>query len=225
MINKDFFLYILYSPIGIKIELAHLAKKGSNYIINKIRYKHAIIDRNTTIDKNCVIGKNVHILRDCYIRNSTIGAYTYISKNSLIQNVTIGNYCSISQEVICGLGNHPLDYFSTSPLFYHSINTFGINVIGNDGGYKDYQPIKIGNDVWIGARAIILDGVTIGDGACIAAGAIVTKNVPSYAIVAGIPAKIIRYRIPEEKQIILINTKWWNLSPYEVYNKMKENDL
>ena len=203
MINKDFFLYILYSPIGIIIELAHLAKKGSNYIINKIRYKHAIIDRNTTIDKNCVIGKNVHILRDCYIRN----------------------YCSISQEVICGLGNHPLDYFSTSPLFYHSINTFGINVIGNDGGYKDYQPIKIGNDVWIGARAIILDGVTIGDGACIAAGAIVTKNVPSYAIVAGIPAKIIRYRIPEEKQIILINTKWWNLSPYEVYNKMKENDL
>lgn len=123
MINKNIFLQILYSPIGIIIELAHLAKKGTTYLINRHQYKHAIIDRNTVIDKNCILGEKTHILRNCYIRNSTIGDYTYISKGSIIQNVSIGKYCSISQEVICGLGNHPLNYFSTSPLFYHSRNT------------------------------------------------------------------------------------------------------
>lgn len=225
MIRKDTFLHILYSPIGFIIELAHLAKKGSNYFINKNRYKHAIIDRNTIIDGKCELGEKVHILRDCYIKNSTIGNYTYISKKSLIQNVSIGNYCSVSQEVICGLGNHPLNLFSTSPLFYHTHNTFGINVIGSNDNYKDYKLIQIGNDVWIGARAIILDGVTIGDGACIAAGAVVTKDVPSYAVVAGIPAKIIKYRITEEKREMLISSRWWILSPFEAYKKMKEYDL
>lgn len=226
MIKKDVLLHILYSPIGIIIKLAHIVKKGNDYIINKNRYKHAIIDINTVIDGKCKFGKKVHILRDCYIRNSIIGNYTYVSKKTQIQNVSIGNYCSISQEVICGLGNHPLNLFSTSPLFYHSHNTFGINVIGNNDYFNDYKQIKIGNDVWIGARAVVLDGVTIGDGACIAAGAVVTKDVPSYAVVAGIPARVIKYRIKdEEKRRKLINSEWWNLSPFEAYKKMNEYDL
>ena len=225
MNTKEFFLHILYSPVGLLIELAHLTKKGTNFLIYKKRYKNATIDRNTVITSNCKIGEKVHILRDCYISTSNIGNYTYISKYSILQNTTVGNYCSISQNVICGLGNHPLDYFSTSPIFYHSKNTFGINVIGNNDNYTDYKHIMIGNDVWIGARVIILDGVRIGDGACIAAGAVVTKDVPPYAIVAGIPAKIIRYRVDEEKRKLLINSKWWNLSPYDAYNKMNKYDL
>lgn len=223
---KNFFLHILYAPIGIILELAHLTKAGSDYLINKNRYKHAIIDRNAIIEKDCTLGEKVHILRDCYIKNSTIGNYTYISKKSFIQNTSIGNYCSISQEVICGLGNHPLNKFSTSPLFYHSRNTFDINIIEKENDtYRDYQPIKIGNDVWIGARAIILDGVTINDGACIAAGAVITKDVPPYAIVAGVPGKIIKYRVSTEKIDFLLKTKWWNLSPKNAYIKMKDYDL
>lgn len=89
-----------------------------------------------------------------------------------------------------------------------------------DSSFEDYKPIIIGNDVWIGARVVILDGVKVGDGAVIATGAIVTKDVPPYAIVGGVPAKIIKYRASEEQIREYADSEWWNLSPQEAYKKM-----
>ena len=73
------------------------------------------------------------------------------------------------------------------------------------------SPILIGNDVWIGTNVIVLGGTTIGDGAVIGAGSVVTKNVPPYAIVVGSPARVIKKRFSQEKILKLLNKKWWNL--------------
>ena len=118
-----------------------------------------------------------------------------------MQNTTIGNYCSIARNVSIGLGLHPLNLFSTSPIFYKRQNALLLDLISKDNEFKEYQPITIGNDVWIGANAIIMDGITIGNGAVIAAGAVVTKNVPAYAIMGGVPAKLIKYRFAEGERI------------------------
>ncbi len=97
-----------------------------------------------------------------------------------------------------------------------------MKVVPKDSDFQDYQRIEIGNDVWIGARVVILDGVKIGNGAVIAAGAVVAKDVPPYAIVGGVPAKLIRYRLTPERLDEITRTEWWNKEPEEVYN-MKKN--
>ena len=83
------------------------------------------------------------------------------------------------------------------------------------------MPINIGSDVWIGAEAIIMDGVTIGNGAIVAAGAVVTKDVPDYGIVGGVPAKLIKYRFNEAQKKALISTEWWEKQPKEVKEMSK----
>lgn len=77
--------------------------------------------------------------------------------------------------------------------------------------FEEFEKIGIGNDVWIGANVIILDGIEIGDGAVVAAGSVITKSVPPYAIVGGVPAKIIRYRFEKDKIEKLLILKWWDM--------------
>ena len=211
---------LIYAPIGLCKGIIKIANKGARDVENRKRFPQATIATGCCFTEDVVIGEKTHIFEDCIINNSQIGSYTYISRNALIQNTTIGNYCSIAHEVISGLGNHPLDLFSTSPLFYHQKNVFNIQLLEKESQFDDYKPIHIGNDVWIGARAIILDGVNIGHGAVIAAGAVVTKNVPPYAIVGGVPAKIIRYRQSQEDINVLIQSQWWLLTPQEAIKKM-----
>jgi acetyltransferase-like isoleucine patch superfamily enzyme len=201
--------------------LVKLANDAARNIENHQRYPYAIIDDGVCMTADTQIGTKSRIFTGCIINHSKIGNYTYISRNSLIQNTSIGNYCSIAHEVIIGVGNHPTDRFSTSPLFYRAKNTFGIQIVKDNGNFQDYESIEVGHDVWIGARVIILDGVKVGNGAIIAAGAVVTTDVPSYAIVGGIPAKIIKYRTKEENIRYWQNSKWWNLSPFEAYEKLK----
>ena len=197
-------LRALYYPMGLLKALFKITNTFSRDFENKKRYRNAIIDSGACLSDTTIIGINAHILENCIINNSQVG-----------------NYCSIANDVFIGLGKHPLDMFSTSPLFYRKANTFNISIV-EDKEFDEYQEIIVGNDVWIGTRSIILDGVKIGNGAVIAAGSVVTKDVEPYMIVAGVPAKPIRKRATEDKIREYQNSKWWNLNPKDSYRMFEQ---
>lgn len=212
---------ILLFPFGIIKKCIEIANDGARDIENKIKYRNCIIDKGCFINQKSTIHPNVHILENCAINNSEINSFTYLGKNCQVQNTSIGKFCSIANNVLIGLGNHPLDMFSTSPLFYRKKNTFSLNLVQQDLNFEEYKPIHIGNDVWIGSRAIILDGVVIGNGAVIASNSVVTRNVDPYAIVGGIPAKLIKSRFSDEKIAELLHQKWWDWELEKIKNHYK----
>ncbi len=212
-------LRIFYLFPGFLLRLFELALDGSRDISNKLRFRNSIIDNNCSFDKKTILNRNSRVLKNCIINNVVLGSYSYIGKNSLIQNVKIGKFCSIANNVIIGLGKHPVKNFSTSPIFYRKKNTLGINLFKENMDFNQYEETIIENDVWIGARVIILDGVKIGNGVIVAAGAVVTKDVPDYAVVGGVPAKIIKYRFSKSKMEYLLKHSWWD---YDL-KKIKKN--
>jgi virginiamycin A acetyltransferase len=133
--------------------------------------------------------------------------------------VIIGKFCAISHGVILIPNNGhipPLEYRE------YRVSNYPIASLSKQGWLQKYALTEkrnfviIGNDVWIGANAIILPGVTIGDGAIVGAGAIVTHDVPPYAIVAGVPAEILKYRYTEDQIKKLLKIAWWNWSPEKI---------
>ena len=138
-----------------------------------------------------------------------VGQGTYCDKTTQImsRDTVIGKYCSIAGNVVIGIGNHPLNWLSTSPFFY-------MKFLGwrQENEYRDaVPPTFIGNDVWIGQGALIKDSIHIGDGAIVGAGAVVVKDVPPYAVVGGVPARVIKYRFDEDVIAELLKLKWWDL--------------
>ena len=215
---------ILFLPFGFIKKAVELANEGARDIENKIRFKKVIIDKGCSFDSKSVIHPNVHLLENCIINNSEIHSYTYLGKNCLVQNTIVGKFCSIANDVLIGLGSHPLDLLSTSPLFYRVNNPLQISLIKEDLDLVEYKPIHIGHDVWIGTRAIIMDGVSIGNGAVIAANSVVTRDIPPYAVVAGVPAKIIKYRFPQDKIETLTINNWWTKDLMDIL-EMKFKDI
>lgn len=159
--------------------------------------------RNCNIDKKADIGSGSNCI------GTTVEKYTYMGKNCVAVNAHIGPFCSIAGYCCIGGGAHPTNLISTSPVFYEGRNAFGKNF--SRIKFDEAKPVSIGADVWIGEKAFIKDGITIGTGAIIGAQSIVTHDVPPYAIVGGVPARIIRFRFDQDTIQTLLETEWWTL--------------
>lgn len=172
----------------------------------------AIIDLGSVFE-----GEN-KVSMDSELVHSYLGYGTYVAARSRVLYTKIGKYCSIGQELGCIFGQHPTSKFvSTHPAFY-SASFHPISYVVQDSFDErrrivesDYS-IVIGNDVWIGNRVSIMEGVRIGNGAIVAAGSVIVKDVPPYAIVGGVPAKTIKMRFNESEIEFLEKIQWWNKS-------------
>jgi len=174
----------------------------------RLKYRDSKIESSSVVSLDTILGRGTRIMRGARVGSCDIDRHTYIGSNSEIDSTIIGAFCSIGPQVLCGLGKHPVDYISTYPGFYTD-RASGATWFGARHSFTDRPKVTIGSDVWIGARAIIMGDVSIGHGAVIGAGAIVTKNVPPYAIAVGTPAKVIKYRFDEQTIKQLLDSKWW----------------
>ena len=149
----------------------------------------------------------------------SMGAFSAISPSDgigkFLHNVAIGRYCSIAAGTRISPPEHPVSWLTTNSLSYCTgAFRWAARILGRPSpsphAYDRVNLVRIGNDVWIGADAFIRGGVTIGDGAIVAAHAVVTKDVPPYAIVGGVPARVIRYRFDEATIRELLALRWWD---------------
>lgn len=186
-------------------------KRKVKLSLMKIRLKKS----NVRFGECCNIGYNswfegYNKIGNCTTFSGNMGYASYIGQNCRI-SANIGRYCCIGQNVITVYGNHPTkEWVSIHPAFFSTAKQSGFTYVDKEL-YAENQPkIEIGNDVWIGTGAMILGGIKIGDGAVIAAGAVVTKDVEPYTIVGGVPAKPIRKRFDDEDIEFLLEFKWWD---------------
>ena len=174
-------------------------------------------DRQTVYLKNIITNPAI-IVGEYTMYNDFVNDPAQFERNNVLYHypvnhdrLMIGKFCSIAcgAKFLFNSANHSLSSLSTYPfpIFYEE---WGLDRKNVAEAWDNKGDIVIGNDVWIGYEAVILAGVTVGDGAVIGARAVVTKDVPSYTIVGGIPAKPIRKRFPEETISELLALKWWD---------------
>jgi phosphonate metabolism protein (transferase hexapeptide repeat family) len=165
--------------------------------------------RETTVGRCC------EILGDTAVEYSELGDFSYLGPGCMVGDAKIGRFCAIAAQVRIGAPNHPIDRpslhrFTYCPEYYSA-------TAERDRAFfaeRRDDRVVIGNDVWIGHAAIVLPGVTVGDGAVLAAGAVVTRDVPPYTVVGGVPARQIRERFSREIAAQLAQIAWWDW-PFE----------
>ena len=174
---------------------------------SKISWRSNIV--NTSLEGHNTIQKEANLI------GCILGYGTYIERGTQLINVKLGRYSSIAPGVKNIGGNHPTkEHVSTYPGFYSASTTDAVSFVKTQK-FEEFKYIdedkkflnSIGNDVWIGTDAVIMQGVTVGDGVVVAAGALVTKDVPPYAIVGGVPARVIKYRFTDDviKELVKID--------------------
>lgn len=172
-------------------------------IIGRIK-RHNIID-SAHVSALSLKGNKIKVQNGTKIDKATeIGSHTYIGCYCYVTRAKIGRYVSIANNVSIGQGEHDLNKISTCSTFYK--DAWGVLTEGE---------CVICDDAWIGVDAVILRNVRVGIGAVIAANAVVTSDVPDFAVVAGVPARIIKYRFSPNIIELILNSKWWHYDPVD----------
>lgn len=169
--------------------MEEIAKVFKYYLSKLIKKLHIPAIKESKIDRTSKVCSGSHLV------NVAIAKYSYIGNFCTVLNTNIGAFCSIADNVIIGGASHPLDWVSTSPVFYSGKNIMKKNF--NSYSFEAFVTTNIGNDVWIGNNCLIKTGITVGDGAVIGMGSVVTKDVGPYEIWGGNPARPIKKRFDE----------------------------
>ena len=164
----------------------------------------------TQIDCASQVDRTARVYEMAKLSQSCVGAYTYIGRRTSLVSARVGRFCSIASDCQIGMGTHTLSCLSTSPVFTEADNGLRRRWV-DEALTNPYRPVTLGNDVWVGLHVMIMGGITVGNGAVIAAGAVVTRDVPPYAVVGGVPARVIRYRFSPDVQQAIEESRWWEL--------------
>jgi phosphonate metabolism protein (transferase hexapeptide repeat family) len=166
---------------------------------------------STAVLKSCRLGRHVVIGERVILREVTVGDYSYFERHGEAIYASIGKFCSIAANVRLNALEHPMERVTTHKVTYRPNEYFKFH--GVDQAFRERRrsrKVSVGNDVWIGHGAVLMPGVTVGDGAVVGANAVVTKDVADYEIVGGTPARRIRMRFPSDVAQRLKALAWWD---------------
>ena len=154
--------------------------------------------------EDCDLDADVIVAGHAALAHSTVGWLSSIGRYTKVTYTDIGRFCAISWDCSINAVSHPYTRLTVSAFPY-------VPHVGGFGAERvlEHRGVAIGHDVWVGANAVILPGIRIGHGAVVGAGAVVTKDVAPYEVVAGVPARTLRYRFPEEIRARLLALRWW----------------
>lgn len=182
-------------------------KTGRDVLIKQSRIGHDTFIDNDSIILQSAIGSWCDIEKRNLIRKAVIGDMTYTGADTSIMWANVGKFCCISRLVDIGGNEHNYHAVSMMPDY-----RFNNKLLGKLRKHPDESIVEIGNDVWVGQGVSIVrkEGLSVGDGAVLGAGAVVTKSIPPYAVAAGVPAKVIKYRFSDEIIEKLLTIRWWD---------------
>lgn len=195
--------------------------KNARILSSKLLGENSIGDFSTI--RQSEMGFHTSVQRNCDILRVKVDDYSIIEKNAVIHDAIIGKFCEISWHCSIGGDNH--NYKLPTIHHWYWNKSFGFEEDSNAIGGRNFrnkiddEECVIGNDVWIGSGVTVNRKVHVGNGVILASGTVVTKDVPDYAIVGGVPGRVIKYRFDEQTIKRLLAIEWWNW-PYEV---LKEN--
>lgn len=214
----------MFTVSGYIDETAEVVNTGvpdSSKVWKQVFLKDCVLGESVNIGdftraEDSIFENRVGIQRNALIYSSRIGKYSYTGKNFTMWHADVGAFCSISWNVGIGGDNHDYNRVTTHAFLYSPY----MGLMGdNESSYERFQGhCKIGNDVWIGANAVICRDLVVGDGAVIAAGAVVTHDVEPYTIVAGVPARPLKKRFDDETVERLLKIRWWEFEDEVIRN-------
>ena len=187
-----------------------MSEKKKRHSINAPRDGSPRVHSSSVL-RDCVLGQFTDVAERCLLAECSLGDYSYIERHVEAIYTDIGKFCAIAADVRINALNHPMERISQHKITYRPNEYFLFAKMDKD--FRETRKntrVEIGHDVWIGHGAIVMPGISIGHGAVVAAGAVVTKDVEPFAIVAGVPAKRIKWRFKKSIRERIIVLAWWD---------------